>query len=277
MQRMVLALALACLAAPTARAGDDPPAPQKKGESQVTPAEAYQSLLKEYRDAEEAFNAAFREAKTPADQKRVFEQVYPRPEKFAGRFLAIAEKDPQAPEAIDALSWVVSHILFSPEGEKALAILARDHVRSDRIGLVCQRLVFSNSAASESFLRAVLEKNPSRDIQGMACYALAHGLMARAEQPLGSLRNIFRPQPAQAKPPGAEAEELLDRVAAKYADVKYGRGTLGAAAQGDLFEIRNLAIGKPAPEIEGQEIAGKPMKLSAFKGKVVVLDFWGNW
>lgn len=35
--------------------------------------------------------------------------------------------------------------------------------------------------------------------------------------------------------------------------------------------------GKPAPEITGEDIDGKPMKLSDFRGQVVLLDFWGNW
>jgi hypothetical protein len=33
----------------------------------------------------------------------------------------------------------------------------------------------------------------------------------------------------------------------------------------------------PAPEISGADIDGKPFKLSDYRGKVVVLDFWGNW
>jgi peroxiredoxin len=36
-------------------------------------------------------------------------------------------------------------------------------------------------------------------------------------------------------------------------------------------------VGQPAPEIEGTDLDGKPMKLSDFKGKVVYLDFWGEW
>ncbi len=36
-------------------------------------------------------------------------------------------------------------------------------------------------------------------------------------------------------------------------------------------------IGQTAPEIEGQDIEGKPMKLSEFRGKVVVINFWGFW
>jgi peroxiredoxin len=38
-----------------------------------------------------------------------------------------------------------------------------------------------------------------------------------------------------------------------------------------------LKVGDPAPEIDGTDLDGKPMKLSEFRGKVVVLDFWGDW
>ncbi len=37
------------------------------------------------------------------------------------------------------------------------------------------------------------------------------------------------------------------------------------------------AVGQTAPEIAGEDIDGKPMKLSDYRGKVVVLDFGGNW
>ena len=39
----------------------------------------------------------------------------------------------------------------------------------------------------------------------------------------------------------------------------------------------NLAVGRPAPEIEGTDMDGKPLRLSDYKGKVVVLVFWGTW
>ncbi len=38
-----------------------------------------------------------------------------------------------------------------------------------------------------------------------------------------------------------------------------------------------LAIGREAPEIEGNDVDGVPFKLSDYRGKIVVLDFWGNW
>ena len=59
--------------------------------------------------------------------------------------------------------------------------------------------------------------------------------------------------------------------------MKSFRGTLAEAAERELFEIRNLAIGKVAPEIEGEDIDGVDFKLSDYRGKVVVIDFWGDW
>lgn len=38
-----------------------------------------------------------------------------------------------------------------------------------------------------------------------------------------------------------------------------------------------IVIGQPAPEIVGTDIDGQPMKLSDFRGKAVLLDFWGHW
>jgi cytochrome oxidase Cu insertion factor (SCO1/SenC/PrrC family) len=38
-----------------------------------------------------------------------------------------------------------------------------------------------------------------------------------------------------------------------------------------------LAVGQFAPDIEGEDLDGVPFKLSDYRGKVVVLDFWGTW
>ena len=55
------------------------------------------------------------------------------------------------------------------------------------------------------------------------------------------------------------------------------RGTLGAQAAPALFEMKNLSVGKVAPEIAAEDIAGVDFKLSDYRGKVVMLDFWGHW
>jgi len=39
----------------------------------------------------------------------------------------------------------------------------------------------------------------------------------------------------------------------------------------------DLEPGKLAPDIEGEDIDGQKFKLSEYRGKVVLLDFWGHW
>ena len=53
--------------------------------------------------------------------------------------------------------------------------------------------------------------------------------------------------------------------------------TYGEKVAGDLFELDHLQVGQVAPEIIGTAIDGNLMQLSAFRGKVVLLDFWGDW
>jgi peroxiredoxin len=36
-------------------------------------------------------------------------------------------------------------------------------------------------------------------------------------------------------------------------------------------------VGNLAPDFEAKDVEGKSFKLSDYRGKVVVLDFWGFW
>ena len=51
---------------------------------------------------------------------------------------------------------------------------------------------------------------------------------------------------------------------------------LATAAQVEVA-TRGQAIGELMPEIAGFDLDGQPFRLSDYRGKVVVLDFWGDW
>ena len=73
----------------------------------------------------------------------------------------------------------------------------------------------------------------------------------------------------------------FERVVNEFGDVTFPKPRpqtpLGEIARGELFELRNLVVGKVAPEIEGQDLDGRPLRLSDFRGKIVALAFWATW
>ena len=84
-----------------------------------------------------------------------------------------------------------------------------------------------------------------------------------------NLEALLRRKPPATLTDGKEKEEML-AIERRLAL----RRTLGEIAEAQLDEMHNLAVGKPAPEIEGTTLDGAPMKLSDYRGKVAVLVFW---
>jgi len=147
----------------------------------------------------------------------------------------------------------------------ALSVLERDFIESAALAEVCPE-VRSLDPRAQAFLLQVMSENKHREVKGEACYALAQLCKRKAERAESS--------GADAREVAKRAEDLLNEVNKTYADVPHRGGTLGKAAQGDLFELRELALGKVAPDIQGEDVDGAALKLSDFRGQVVVLAFW---
>jgi hypothetical protein len=97
------------------------------------------------------------------------QQVAARMAGLSLRVLAQAEQHPDKPTTLDLLVQVVTQEVwlenntsfpgrgpFSPE-RRALALLLRDHLQSDRLGEACRRVMYGFSRDCETFLRTVLE------------------------------------------------------------------------------------------------------------------------
>jgi hypothetical protein len=271
--------------------------PQGAG-PQATPAEQYKALLK----AQELASSPGR-ALSDEERLQFIGTTNRRWNLIALKFVGLAEKSPNDPVAVDALIravWQVNSTpwpieLVGPDDAraKAFALLQRDHLRSDKLGPLCDRVSSGFAWEYETFLRAVLEKNPHRAVQAQACVGLAHFLSSRLQrldlvrdQPQRTreyaglygreyLDALFRQDRARVT---GEAEALFERAARNYADVKMPyAGTVGEKAEAELFEIRNLVVGKQAPDIEGEDQDGRRFKLSDYRGKVVLIDFWSEY
>jgi AhpC/TSA family len=258
------------------------------------PAEQYKAILKEFGEATHANWAA----KTDEERKRAAARVEPLPLKL----LELAEKNPNEPWTLDALTHVITQEYWldnysthpgwgkDSRQARAIAILLRDHIESDRLGETCKRVQYGFRKECEEFLRTVLEKSPNREVRGQANLRLALFLNGRLDR-----LDLIRGQPDLARRYEAlygkdyldalrgqdrakavtEIEALLEQAAKKYGDVKLAfGGTIGENAKTELFALRHLAVGKKAPDIGGPDQDGIRFKLSEYRGKVVLLYFW---
>jgi len=246
---VVLFAAVAAAVAGGPQTQGEPP----KQEPQKSAAEQLKALMKEFTDAKTAYTKALQEV----------QKLNPQPQKYAVQFLKIAADYPKDPAAVDALVWVCTNLASGPDHVKALDMLLTDHADSPKLAALCATL--GRTPNGEKTLRAILEKSPHREVQGAACFSLAALLKTNADRG-GSAAEMPK-----------EVEALYERVVKDFADVKLGTRPIGPQAEGILFEVRHLSIGKVAPEIEAEDIDGVKFKLSDYRGKVVMIDFWGHW
>ena len=75
------------------------------------------------------------------------------------------------------------------------------------------------------------------------------------------------------------SKKELQILARDFAELPYRETTYGEIADAYMnpHDPADLEIGKPAPEIIGADVNGQAMRLSDYKGKVILLDFWGDW
>jgi hypothetical protein len=288
------------LLAPVSLAAEDKPKPP-------TPAEQYKALAAEVEKKMAEALAAMKAAKTPEEKSRAYRSKVPDGWQTAARMLALAEKYPNDPAAVDALVWVVSvnHGRVrtgGPRGKALTQLLARGHTAQVNLATLKRMFLsslFGGDAASLAYLKAVLEKNPSRDVRGHACFVLAISTEFRAQvahnlqegevspEQLRSWEGTYLGAAAVAQlrklGPDALRQESVgyfERLAKDFGDQPHWQhGTMAKLAAVKLEALRHPLplVGKPAPEIVGEDVDGAKFKLSDYRGKVVLLDFWGHW
>jgi len=259
-----------------------------------SPQSRLRAVLEDYNRAMKDFIEARQKAKTADERNQIAREKYPQPRTYAHRFLELADSAPDDPAAADALVWVVERNVDGPDFAHAIDLLAAHHAANRMVGHAAMTLTDTTSPATEKLFRAIIDKSPYRDIKGLACLSLGR-YYKRLSEKVRSVkedpdkargwRAMMVKQGADGeafdrlvgRDPDAlmkQAEAALERAVNEYGDTSGQSGRLAADAQKELFEIRDLSIGKPAPDIAGEDVNGQPMELSDFRGKVVCLVFW---
>ena len=246
------------------------------GVGQQTPKDRLLALQKEYEAAR----------KSTSDVSKVTKE-------FAARFLELAEQSPADSASVEALTWVIERCLFDPSSDKAVDLLIKHHLQRRQLAAVVRFLAFYGGGAAEKLFRAAIDRSRDSETVAWAHFGLAQRLRLKAQQsktadaePNQLLREaekhyeIVAEKHADIQPPEEFMKRLavgVGEVASKYGGIWPAGCSLGDMAKNELFVLRNLAIGKAAPDIEGEDIDGARFKLTDYRGKVVVLDFWGHW
>ena len=243
------------------------------GEHERTPAEDYDALIKAQREGQDKYSRAYQAAQVEQERQQVLKELgtAAAPQSYTQGHLKLIQNHPDDPVVFKAFQWLLTYDRYAEATNKAAVILTKHHSQNEQMAAVCKNLQIFPCPAGEKLMRALLEKSPHRPVQGYARYSLAGCLQSRGEW---LIRNDAAPERDRLK---EEAERLLEQVVKQYADLTHDSTTLGKAAAVRLFALRHLAIGKTAPEIEGEDIDGKPMKLSDYRGKVVLVSFWATW
>jgi thiol-disulfide isomerase/thioredoxin len=245
----------------------------------------------------ERYSTALRTAKSDAESQaavdRYLKELFPRLDEV----LEWADAHPKNAETADALRLIINKAAAGPtnHSERALERLVRDHPDDPKASEITVRVAgFSRWPITPVYLTSVLERNPLEKNKAAACFALGeyHELRSRLVRRMKSDESYrkaieenrgvetVRSMLESIDPERSDDEAIryFQMSADRFGDlIFYEKMTYAAAAKGRINSIRNLAIGKVAPEIVGRDVDGKSFSLSDYRGKVVLLTFSGNW
>jgi len=136
-----------------------------------------------------------------------------------------------------------------------------------------------------------IRKLPDQTVDGVPCDAVAAVLgegaqQSRIEYAFGKTDHLLRkltlgPATEGAKPSVTETYTGLT-VQPAVTDATFKYTPIAGAVASDppkapaMFDER-LKVGAVPFPLKGADLAGKPVALDAYKGKVVLLDFWATW
>jgi len=205
--------------------------------------------------------AAFREKvmAAPAEKRRELSKEGPDAGPVIKQVIGFLKESPQDAGVPAAAGWLMAQRTAAVDRAAIYGSLIEHHLESPDLGQACLATLYDSGDAVEPFLESVFKKAGEAQAKAAAAYVLSYKLRRAGED-------------QQEK-----RVEYLRAVVEHAGDLEFRGRSIKAAAEGELFAAENLGIGKEAPEIEGEDTAGEAFKLSDYRGKVVVIDFWGDW
>jgi len=144
---------------------------------------------------------------------------------------------------------------------RALERITAEHLDSAGLDSLC-RFIGSwarpgKTAASEAALRKMIAGSPHAAVRAAARFHLA----------------VILAQAGSDAARAAEAGRLLRELGDSSGDLAEWK----TLAESGLYELEHLRVGQVAPDFEAVDQAHASFHLSDYRGRVVLLHFWGFW
>ena len=269
--RLLCTAVLALSAGLFAACADDKNGPAKDTPAAADRAERLKKIQAGFKEEFDELLKKFQAAKDPAEKNGVRTEARELASLTVGKILKLVEEDPKDAISVKAIEFTVASLLKLGAGgadmEKLVGIITEHHLNNPEIkGLVL--MAGSMGPAGEKLQKAAAEKSTDKGVKATALFALGQDLSKEIDNE--SNEKVVEQMTAK-------AIDYLEKAKAEAPDVALGRQTIGKAAEVEIQALKSLGIGKPAPDAEGTDLDGKKVKLSSYKGNVVLLDIWATW
>lgn len=253
-------------------------------------AEIVESLQAAYKTAYDEFRTTIASAES-AEEKQKLEQTRPTIGDYSADMMAAIETDVKSKAAFSGLMWLYEKTKRTDKqtAEKYRTVIMEHHYTRKGIGGVANWIAYADkSSTTEQHLLKILENNKHDTDKAQTVLSLIKHYQALkaiqtdsvtrgyAEKDLGEEGMKYVDSRNR-----EELNQLIDKYfelgMAKYGELKQGRGTFAERLAPYHFEHTRLQIGMKVPDISGEDIDGVEFKLSDYEGKVVMIDFWGDW
>ncbi|MEK6674525.1 MAG: hypothetical protein AABZ47_02600 [Planctomycetota bacterium] len=196
---------------------------------------------------------------------------------FHPKFKVYAAKHADKPEAVSGLVWLVTHPATQPSPDKpdpdaveAIKMLTEKHISDPSLVKDYKRIRGAEWFVGEKPVMDFFERvsQANKDKEALASASFCIGLIHYDSASMPGMEGKKEEAESRRK----LALNMFRKVARDYPGTEAAQN-----AEPFFFELEKLQVGMTAPDIEGDGIDGKKIKLSQFRGKVVVVDFWGFW
>lgn len=252
---------------------------------------AIEGLTSAFEQENEAFWAAYFQLESEeARDSALADQPDGGP--VARRVMELLRDHPKDEAGIDGAAWILVFGAPATRSE-ALEHATRHYTSSPEIGRLFGTLADELAPQARVFLEKVHAEVETNGTHGRVQFHLARDLLARLriawqipffeEGELAELRTSYGDEVVESlrrldvAAARERATELFSEVVTRHGRLRGPTGRLSDVAARDLDELENLSPGCEAPETAGEDLDGSPIRLSDFRGRVVLLAFWGHW